>query len=259
MTRFPLLFFCIGALFLSCQEEEVVPVCIPYEPPAGLDIYVYPLRPGMPEWAEIQTGEEKYAVTQVPDSVLQVISTEGLLETWLSYPLLYNIIAWTTLQQGIDNITEIFGGLQELERRPDAGSVMLNRYKQMSPHCVNGLTTEDELGGFTLTFAFYEAVFSQEVFLNQLSDTEQDELLELALRNYAIKNAYSDEVYFIFDFKTSAIIAARLMLLADYHPFTEAVTQDDYLSTFVEQIELRGRVESIETTIRYAKKFSQQK
>ena len=134
-----LLFFCLVMGCLACQEEDIGPDCVPYEPPANLDTYIYPLRPGTPEWAEIQTGSEMYEVTQVPNSVLQAISTEGLLETWLTYPLLYNINAWTTLQQGIDNITEVFGGLQELGHRSDAGSVMLKRYQQMNPYCVNGL------------------------------------------------------------------------------------------------------------------------
>ena len=259
MMRFSLLFFCVSVVFLSCQEEEVVPVCTPYEPPSGLDTYMYPLRPGMPEWAEIQTGAEMYEVTQVPDSVLQVISTEGLLETWLTYPLLGNIIAWSTLQQGIDNITETFGGLQELGRRPDAGSVMLNRYKQMNLYCIDQFTSDIEIGGFAMTFAFYEAILSQQVFLTKLSEAEQDELLDVALRNYAIKDAYSDEVYFIFDLKTSAVIAARLMQLADYAPFTKAMAQDDYLRVFVEQIELQGQVESIATTIHYANTFNQQR
>ena len=257
--RFPLLLFCVSVTFLSCREEEVVPTCIPYESPPGLDTYIFPLRPGMPEWAEIQTGAELYDVTQVPDSVLRVISTEGLLETWLSYPLLGNIIAWTTFQQGIDNITEIFNGLQELGRRPDAGTVMLDRYKQMNPHCANGLALGNELGKFTLDLAFYEAVFSQEVFLSKLSKAEREELLDLALHNYAIKDAYSNEVYSIFSLKTTAVIAARLMQLANYAPFMEAMAQDDYLRVFVEQIELQGRIESITTVINHANTFNQQR
>ena len=257
--RFPLLLFCVSVTFLSCREEEVVPTCIPYESPPGLDTYIFPLRPEMPEWAEIQTGAELYAVTQVPDSVLRVISTEGLLETWLSYPLLYNIIAWTTFQQGIDNITEIFNGLQELGRRPDAGTVMLNRYKQMNLYCISSFNTEDEIGGFALTFAFYEAIFSQEIFLSKLSEAEQDELLDLALRNYAIKDAYSNEMYSIFSLKTTAVIAARLMKLANYAPFMEAMVRDDYLRVFVEQIELQGQIESITTVINHANTFNQQR
>ena len=259
MIRYTLLFFCIGAFFLSCQKEEVVPVCTPYEPPAGLDTYIYPLRPGTPEWVEIQTGEEKYAVTQIPDSVLQTISTEGLLETWLTYPLLYNIIAWNTLQEGIDNITEIFGGLQELGRRPNAGTVMLNRYRQMDPHCANGLALGDEVGEFTLRFAFYKSIFAQEVFLHMLSASERGELMDLVLDQYAVKASYSKEIYSFFSLKCSTIIAARLMRLAGYTPFTEAIAQDDYLRVFVEKIELQGQAASIETTIRHARIFNQQK
>lgn len=125
MMRNPLPFLCLGIFFLACQEEEVPPVCIPYNPPSGLDTYTFPLRPGMPEW-EILTGTEKYEVTQIPSSVLQVISTEGLVETLVTHPSLSAILAFNSLQQGIDNITRNFNGLQELGRRPDAGTIMLN-------------------------------------------------------------------------------------------------------------------------------------
>ncbi|WKN44308.1 hypothetical protein [Tunicatimonas pelagia] len=259
MIRLCFLFFCIATIFLSCQEEEVVPDCVLYEPPADLDTYIYPVLPGTPEWVAIQTGAEKYAVTQVPDSVLQIISTEGLLETWLTYPLLENVLAWTTLQQGIDSVGEIFGGLQELQQRPDAGKVMLQRYKQMSPHCVNEFTTDIDIGKFTLELALYEAILAQNIFLQKLSVVEQDELLQLILSSYAIKEGYSNDLYSFFSLKATAIVAARLMVLADYSLFIEAMAQDDYLRVFVEQIELQGRAESITTVITYANNFIHQR
>lgn len=253
--RNPLIFLCLSIFFLSCQEDEVLPVCIPYNPPSGLDTYIFPLRPGMPGWA-VQTGLEKYEVTQIPDSVLQIISTEGLMETLLSYPLLSTILAFNSLQQGIDNITLNFNGLQDLGYRPDAGTVMLNRYRQMNLHCVNGLTTDDEIGAFILNYAFYEAIFSQKVFLEKLSISDRDILLNLSLQNYAIKNNYF-EVHGILGLKTSAIIAARLMQLASYVPFTKAIAQDEYLRVFVDQIELQGGVASLEAVIHHATVFIQ--
>lgn len=250
--------FCLSVGFLSCQEEESLPVCIPYSLPSGLDIYTFPLRPGMPDWDE-KTGAEKYEVTQIPDSILQDISTGGLMETWLSYPLLSTILAFNTLQQGIDNLVWNFNGLQEFGRRPNAGTFMLNRYRQMNLHCLNELVTDDEIGEFTLIFDFYEAIFSQEVFLEKLSVADRDILLDLALRNYAVKKDQYFEVHGILGLQTSAIIAARLMKLASYVPFTEAIDQDEYLRVFVNQIQLQGGVATLEAIINYARDFTEQR
>ena len=120
------------------------------------------------------------------------------------------------------------------------------------------LIQEDNIGGFTLRYAFYEAIFSQDVFLSKLSSIQRYKLLNIVLRNYDIKEAYSDEVYFIYDLKTTTIIAARLMRLAKYAPFMNAMAKDDYLRVFVEEIELQGRVESLSTVIKYARTFNQQ-
>ncbi|NJO00385.1 MAG: hypothetical protein HC880_00715 [Bacteroidia bacterium] len=147
----------LGLLLLvfSCQEESPDPTCSPYTPPIYPDQYDFPLRPGMPEWAALQTGEDMYKVTQLPDSVLQEISSEGLLETCLDYPLLYNVFAYTSLQFGFTRVLSRFNGFEELGSRPDASPLLLNRYQEMDVTCFQNMS-EVEQGGYTFTFTFVE-------------------------------------------------------------------------------------------------------
>jgi len=243
-------------LFSACdKEDDLNPKCAPYQAPAQLDVYTYPLVPGMPEWAELKTGSEKYAVTQLPDSVLQIISTEGLIESCLNYPLLGNMLAYTSLQRGVKAIMLRFNGFQELTQRSDASSALLARYSNMNPACNDGLESELEIGGYSISYALYEAIISQETFLSKLSEEEKSRLLQLALNYYTEKKKYPG-IFSVFNLKCSAIIMARLMLLEEHKPFLEGMQQDDYLRFFIEHIELQGRFETIEIVVDYANSFN---
>lgn len=248
----PILFTYILVLFSSCDKEvDNGPKCEPYQAPVQLDVYTYPVVPGTPEWAEIQTGEEMYGVTQLPDSVLQAISTEGLVETILNYPLLLRMTAWPTYQRGVESIMELFNGFHELSRRSDGSAALLARYERMNPTCYRGLKSETEIGKHTLDYAIFEAILAQEDFLSKLSAEQKDRLLQLALEDYAEKKQHPD-IYSIFNLKSTAIIMARLMDMEKYPPFLKAMQQDDYLKVFVESIELQGKVETIETVVKHA-------
>lgn len=241
-------------LFSACGKDDPKPNCEPYQAPAQLDVYSYPIVPGTPEWAELETGEQMVAVTQLPDSVLQNISTEGLVETCLNYPILSQISTRTILQRGVEEILGRFNGFQELSQREDAARALLERYGHMNPACYGGLATEIDMGKYTLNHAYLEAIFSQQTYLTKLSDKEKSQLMQLALSYYAEKKKHPD-IYSIFNLKCSAIIMARLMLLEEYPPFLAAMQQDDYLKVFVEHIELQGRFETIEVVVGYANSF----
>ena len=51
------------------------------------DAYVFPIQPGSDAWRAFMQHTDMVAATQVPLKTLQSMSTEGLIETVLSYPL----------------------------------------------------------------------------------------------------------------------------------------------------------------------------
>lgn len=59
--------------------------------------------------------------SQVPLETLRSMSTAGLVETCLTYPLLSTILAHNDLQTGFQAVAGSFNGFQELLKRPDAG------------------------------------------------------------------------------------------------------------------------------------------
>ena len=81
--------------------------------------YEYPIEPGTNEWKELQTHEQKLAVSQIPEDTLQDMTTEALLDTVLNYPLLVDTMAYNSIEKGIEVVSEQFEGLKELLNRND--------------------------------------------------------------------------------------------------------------------------------------------
>ena len=95
------------------------------------DAYVFPIQPGSDAWRAFMQHTDMVAATQVPLKTLQSMSTEGLIEIVLSYPLRIDMLVYNTPQDGFEALAVQFNGVPELLGRPDAGAKFLARYKDM--------------------------------------------------------------------------------------------------------------------------------
>lgn len=91
-------------------------------------VYNYPITANDEEWKELQTLEEKLDVTQIPEDLLEKMSTDDLLKTVMNYPLLGNLIAYSDIHTGIEKVSSQFNGLEELFKRSDVGEVIMDYY-----------------------------------------------------------------------------------------------------------------------------------
>jgi hypothetical protein len=82
--------------------------------------YNYPVKPKTEKWKALKSTEEKVKVTKIPDSILNKMTTEALVETVMNYPLLANMTSFNTRKQGFNAVYGAFNGLQELTKRTDA-------------------------------------------------------------------------------------------------------------------------------------------
>ena len=101
--------------------ETVLPESAPY----SIDTpYSYPVVPGTEEWGELKSLYAKIEACQVPEAILDNMTTEALFQTVLDYPLLGDMIVYDDPQMGFEAIREYCNGLQELWDRPDAEVVV---------------------------------------------------------------------------------------------------------------------------------------
>lgn len=81
--------------------------------------YAYTVVPGTQAWAELDSLDAKIAACAVPQERMEAMTTSALLETVLDYPLLVNLWAYDTLEEGVASVSGYFGGVPLLLGRPD--------------------------------------------------------------------------------------------------------------------------------------------
>ena len=85
--------------------------------------YIYPLTPAMTEeWKEAweKGGAAVYKACEVPQELLENMTTKALLQTALDYPFFVNEYAYNTREMGFDAAVSQNRALRELCKRPNA-------------------------------------------------------------------------------------------------------------------------------------------
>lgn len=238
-------------IFIGCGKEDEIN-CLSFTPEAS-DRYIFPIKPGTPEWKKITDGQKLIDTLQVPEGLLKSMSSYGLVETCLDYPLLGAMMAFDTIQFGVERQMENFNGFHELVTRADAGRIMLARFKQTNVEC---MPKGDEIivGNYTLFFVYTGMVQAQFVFIDQLSSGERNELLGEALIKYNHMVLIGDP-YSILNLKIEALIMARVMISEKYEPFLDEIANNESMGNFIKFGELINQLETLNTILDYATNF----
>lgn len=183
------------------------------------------------EWAEFEMGEEMYKACLIPSDQLKEMCTDGILESWLTYPLRLNVIAWRTPQQGIDEVEKEFNGLREFYTRSDAGRVAFNRYKNLDPTAYDVSAPSVIQGQLAITVAVLELTIAQESVLKAMSSQERIRLVKEALRKRIAKE--NDPLYTPLANAYDVLIMARVMMLEEFPTFGDIVSNDFQIQHFV--------------------------
>lgn len=157
------------------------------------DAYTFPVKPGTREWKKLKTSAEKFSACQVPGKILDKMSTQGLVDTCLDYPMLGHMWAFQSLEQGFLNMVSKFNGLQELLKRKDAGNKLLLKYLEMDPEQIHKYVKGKRTKKLPLLKnAFAEVLLSREEVISNLSSSERFKLLSRGYRNYNMKKNFPD-------------------------------------------------------------------
>ncbi len=230
-------------LMFSCTRTEGVieKECDCISIPVPDDTYIYPIRPGDKAWSLLVNGYERVEACQLPDSLLKIISTQGLIETCVNHPLLGDLISSDLphgLQDAMERMMQMFNCLEELSIRPDAGSKLLSRYLLMKPCCVKDKYMTLDQGDFVNSYSEYEMIFAQETFIDQLSRQELITLTTKALSTYHEKIEYVNYYSWIYGMNTSAFLIARCLFRLQYEPFLLEMEKYNDFKRFVNNCSL---------------------
>jgi len=125
--------------------------------------YDYPTKPGTTEWESFESLQEMIEACHIPDSQLTNMSTKELLETVSRYPLLINMYAFNSFQEGFESVKSYSNGMTALLNRKDVAKEALTTY-------VNFKRVDESNTFFKLHLL--EIILSQKSILQQLSNED---------------------------------------------------------------------------------------
>ncbi|QIA09535.1 hypothetical protein [Draconibacterium halophilum] len=215
---------------LSCNKDELViqqGECMPF---SISDTYEYPIVPGTDEWADLKSLTEKVQACQIPNKKLKFISTEGLLETLLTYPLILDYGAFNMKQDGFERIKSENNGFAELYGRTDFVNAITERYKLMSLNCdknyyppfISGIETPIQISFQTIEFFML-----QDELLNKTNSNQRIQILEIVLEKLQAKKEYGISQY---ENLVSYAILGKIMIQENYSPFVEINDENELVS-----------------------------
>ena len=185
---------------------------IAYTQPIMKDVYEFPVKQGTDEWGQFETIEKRIAALQIPDAILEKISTEGLLETCLYFPYLTDMFFYNNYQNGFEGLMAEFNGFRELFKRRELPNVLLQKYRSLTED-VKDISSQNnvEQGMFSFRHFALEFMLAQDVVLKNLSEEQEKQLLLLSLEHKKIKRSYSEIFSNLNDLPINLLYAKKIM------------------------------------------------
>lgn len=162
------------------------------------DVYKYPVYPGDAQWAEYD-ARELTQMLQLPEELLNELTTEELVKVVVDYPYLSDMFYYNSFRAGFNAVSSSFNGLQELLRRRDAGTCLVEYYKNID----FAQKADSKDAASVVRFANYDAVeviLAQDEVLSTIPQNVREEFEKKLGENmeYCRKNAMSSSKCGIF-------------------------------------------------------------
>lgn len=90
--------------------------------------YHFPITAEDTEWNSLGTAENMRKAAQIPDEILETISTDDLIQLVLEYPLLCDMKAFGSIQEGYEHVKEQFYAIPALLAREDCYEKLVDAY-----------------------------------------------------------------------------------------------------------------------------------
>ena len=152
--------------------------------------YDYPNKPGYGSgWNDMAPEDENLAKTQVPQELVEKMTTRALVQTCLNHPMkLHFMWGEDYYRKFIERLLEKNNAFKELAKRTDGGwelAIAYNNFKFVEESDENDL----------LTWSFTELMLENDIFLNQLTNTQLGDLYKALSVKYSIKEQHYPYVF----------------------------------------------------------------
>lgn len=104
--------------------------------------YEYPIKQGSEEWFALDTPQERTGAFYVPEKIIKQMTTKALLLTVMSNPYFIDIYAFSSIELGVEMVSNYVSGLAELVSRPDFYAEVQALTEQEFSFCFASTNTE---------------------------------------------------------------------------------------------------------------------
>ena len=196
--------------------------------------YDFPLKPGMPEWADLKSGAEMVNALQVPQDILNRMTTRSLLETCLNYPLFGDVTASSsTIKAGMEGVINNFNGFHELLGRKYAYVYLSEKFLSFDLLAVtNKKWTLLQKGGYMFELLKIELLLGQDIVLESASYESKISLLKETLIKHkkmlTLKEYYSGHGY-----EQIFFLMGNILLKSGNPAISSLITNNKEISDFL--------------------------
>ncbi len=194
------------------RDGEPILNCMNFPRPD--DAYEYPVLPGMEEWRFFSSTEEMIEACQIDPGLLENLTTQAVFQALWEYPFFFEYGNRDQYQRDFEGIFSNNNAYKEFLKRTDAGEVLYQRLLSVKPLCE----------GTTVYSRGLELFLSQDVFLQQLNDSQKQSVVSVSLQNDAIRQKEIDGTDGLRT--VTALLLARVLYSADYKPFTDLISDE---------------------------------
>ena len=142
----------------------------------------FPVKPGTNEWKALKNQKEKLDACQVPNDILKDISTSELMKLCFNYPLVYDVLAFSSTQTGMNEFKKNFNGLNEFVQRKDAADLLIKRYSDIQPRGYDKNWTNIQKGYYSLEIFAIELFLSQIEIIDKMTLSQKQNLVRELLK-----------------------------------------------------------------------------
>lgn len=151
--------------------------------------YDYPIKFGTEEYKALKTYKEIVNNFQIPENVIEQMTTDELLESYIFYPLLLNAFAFSNLESGLKKVSERFNAYNELQNRNDLSEKVLKRLLEIDfskSYKKDSINMKDKE---TFRYSLFEVYVSQNNFLDKFKKEDLIKILKSSCKSYSDKKS----------------------------------------------------------------------
>lgn len=174
------------------------------------------------------TPDDQLKECQLPVSVVKNISTEGLVQAWIDFPLVSQILTTNSVQKAVEIFKAKFNGLGELYNRYDGAAKLFDRYKLMKTDCSKTVSSAGKLAN---EFLYIEILLAQDSLITKMSDVQKKELVRESVSKYRSKLLNTD--FGAFDQTSCLYISVHTLSCLKYQPFLNDLSSSFYMQAFL--------------------------